>query len=53
VVVAREVEYWRLEGEVGGAIVVMLGGERNCGVWPGWRGRSNRGTRLKGFIVDC
>ena len=56
VVVGVDVEYWRLERreEVGGVIaVMMLGGGRNCGVWPSWRGRSDHGTRLKGFIVFC
>ena len=34
--------------------MVMLGGGRNCGARPSWRGgRSDRGIRLKGFMVDC
>ena len=52
---AMEVEYWWLERRgVGGEIVVMLGGGRNCGARPSWwGGRSDRGIRLKGFMVDC
>lgn len=53
-VAMEEVEYWRLERRgVGGVIVVMLGGGRNCGARPSWRGRSDLGIRLKGFMVDC